>query len=508
MRYDAIIIGSGAGGSAVAYHLTQTGRRVLLLEKGMALPKDGSTLDVHKVLHQRAFLSDEPWIDGAGRMIVPEEHFNLGGKTKWYGAALLRFAPHEFEPDAAHQCLGWPFGYAELAPFYDEAEKLLGVHNFAVEPNTQQLVAGLRRQDPQWRKQQLALGLSPDILSYPDEARHFDAFASVRDLKSDAERSLLARVARKPNLEVLTGKTVTALVPSAGDPTQIAGVVCEDGSRYHADSIVLAAGALHSPRLLQRYLDGTGLASTLASYRNVGRNYKSHILTAMMAFSHRRVTDVLCKTLLLYHDALPHSTVQTLGGNLTEEIIRSQVPRVVPAWLSQPVACRAYGLFLQTEDGSHPDNRILAGSAATDRPQIDYEPARLAPAQDEHRRLVRILKKQLLRMGYVAIAKSIPLSGTAHACGTLAAGNDPATSVVDAGGRVHGMANLFVSDGSVLPRSSRVNPALSIYAWGLRLAAQLSAPERGGKATPCRATSAARGVQPDTVTTPNREGIL
>ena len=46
MKYDVIIIGSGAGGSAAAYHLTQTGRRVLLLEKGEALPRDGSTLDV------------------------------------------------------------------------------------------------------------------------------------------------------------------------------------------------------------------------------------------------------------------------------------------------------------------------------------------------------------------------------------------------------------------------------------------------------------------------------
>jgi choline dehydrogenase-like flavoprotein len=46
--------------------------------------------------------------------------------------------------------------------------------------------------------------------------------------------------------------------------------------------------------------------------------------------------------------------------------------------------------------------------------------------------------------------------------------------VVDAGGRVHGMEGLYVVDGSILPRSSRVNPSLTIYAWSLRVARALS----------------------------------
>jgi len=41
--------------------------------------------------------------------------------------------------------------------------------------------------------------------------------------------------------------------------------------------------------------------------------------------------------------------------------------------------------------------------------------------------------------------------------------------VVDATGRVHGIHRLYVVDGSVLPRSSRVNPSLTIYAWALRV---------------------------------------
>ncbi|MCP5127642.1 MAG: hypothetical protein H6973_19080 [Gammaproteobacteria bacterium] len=55
----------------------------------------------------------------------------------------------------------------------------------------------------------------------------------------------------------------------------------------------------------------------------------------------------------------------------------------------------------------------------------------------------------------------------------MVAGNDPHTSVVDADGKVHGLDNLYVVDGSVLPRSSRVNPSLTIYAWALRVAERL-----------------------------------
>jgi len=47
--------------------------------------------------------------------------------------------------------------------------------------------------------------------------------------------------------------------------------------------------------------------------------------------------------------------------------------------------------------------------------------------------------------------------------------------VVDATGRAHGLRGLYVADGSVLPRSSQVNPSLTIYAWGLRLGDRLAA---------------------------------
>jgi choline dehydrogenase-like flavoprotein len=488
MTYDVIIIGSGAGGSAAAYQLTQSGKSVLLLEKGLALPRDGSTLDVEKVAKRKLFIDDDPWLDRSGNTIVPQERSNLGGKTKWYGAALLRFSPREFAADPAHQCLGWPFGYEELEPFYEEAERLMGVRTFAMEPDFQKIASRLRARDPQWNKQPLPVGLAPDILNYPEEAKHFDAFASVRGLKSDAETCLLNRVSHKPNLEILTGKKVNALKAAPGNAARVCAVECEDGSHYEGKAVMLAGGALHSPRLLQRYLETTQLSEVLPCYHQVGRNYKFHLLTAMLMLTAATQTDVLRKTTVLTHESLPHSSVQPLGW-MDGELLAPELPGFVPRWAANLLGKRVYGFFLQTEDGSHPDNRVIARGNGADLPRLDYDFARIPAAVAEHKRFVHLLQRQLLGIGYVGLVKPIPIVGTAHACGTLVTGDDPRSSVVDANGKVHGMDNLYVVDGSVLPRSSRVNPALTIYAWALRVASRLNLGSENGESAVARRDS-------------------
>ena len=471
-QFDFIIIGSGAGGSAAALGLVRAGKRVLMLEKGGHLARDGSTLDVKQVFKEGRFKNKEPWADGRGRTFVPGEYYNVGGKTKWYGAALLRFSPHEFQADQAHQCLGWPFGYDELEPYYNQAEQLLHVNRFENGLGLQALINRIVNGDASWRTESLPLGLKKEILEDDSEAKHFDGFASVCGYKSDAEWNFLDLIKNAPNFRLHANQAVAGFTHADGAPARINGVRCVDGSAFYADTVVLAAGAMTSPRLLQDHLRQSGLDRTLPSAATVGANFKFHINSALLAFSPFAIRDVLRKTAIFYNDAYPHSTVQCLGW-MDGEILATQIPAAVPKFVSKAIGARAYGFFVTTEDGSSPDNRIISRGTG-DLSVMDYAFDRIRPSFKEHRAVVRAFERRLLRAGLFGVDKYIGFAGTAHALGTLVTGNDPASSVVDANGKVHGMENLYVADGSVLPRSSRVNPALTIYAWGLRLADKLT----------------------------------
>jgi choline dehydrogenase-like flavoprotein len=223
-----------------------------------------------------------------------------------------------------------------------------------------------------------------------------------------------------------------------------------------------------SPRILQDYLEQTGCEDKLPSTPIIGANFKFHINSALLAFSPFQNNDVLRKTTIFFNDRFPHSNIQCLGW-LDGEILGTQLPAAVPPFVAKAMGKRVVGFFVTTEDGSSADNRIISCGGHGGLPIMDYELSRIQPSMDEHRAVLRAFEGRLLKSGLLGVSKYMGLAGTAHALGSLVTGDNPQQSVVDAQGKVHGMAGLYVGDGSILPRSSRVNPALTIYAWGLRL---------------------------------------
>ena len=110
--YDLVIIGTGMGGGTLAYALRNSGRKILLLERGDYLPSEPENWSPEAVFAQTRYKPKEQWFDESGRPFSPGVHYFVGGNTKVYGAALPRLRKEDFS-DVEHEegispCLAGP----------------------------------------------------------------------------------------------------------------------------------------------------------------------------------------------------------------------------------------------------------------------------------------------------------------------------------------------------------------------------------------------------------------
>src|SRR4051812_13341340 len=129
-QYDVIIVGSGAGGGTLAHRLAPSGKRGLILERGDWLPREAENWDAAAVFVDNRYVSKDQWFDGEGRPFQPQVHYFVGGATKFYGAALYRLRERDFAELKHHGGISpaWPIRYAEMEPYYTQAEQLYQVH--------------------------------------------------------------------------------------------------------------------------------------------------------------------------------------------------------------------------------------------------------------------------------------------------------------------------------------------------------------------------------------------
>ncbi len=147
--YDAIIVGSGAGGGMAANILSENGLRVAVVEAGPFFdPKDPNTMTQMKnpwesprrgASTNRAFgdfdMSWGDWkVDGEPYTTAEGTDFKwwrarmLGGRTNHWGRISLRFGPTDFKHrDVDGLGANWPISYDEVKPYYDRLDKMIGV---------------------------------------------------------------------------------------------------------------------------------------------------------------------------------------------------------------------------------------------------------------------------------------------------------------------------------------------------------------------------------------------
>ena len=148
-QYDAIIVGSGAGGGMSAFTLANSGMRIAVVEAGPYFdPKDPTTMTQMKwpwesprrgASTKRAFgdfdmswgdwkVDGEPYTKEEGTEFLWWRARMLGGRTNHWGRISLRFGPRDFK-HKDYDGLGenWPIGYDDVKPYYDRLDKLVGV---------------------------------------------------------------------------------------------------------------------------------------------------------------------------------------------------------------------------------------------------------------------------------------------------------------------------------------------------------------------------------------------
>jgi choline dehydrogenase-like flavoprotein len=509
-HFDVIIIGTGAGGGTLAHKLAPTGKRILLLERGGYVLREKDNWNPRAVNLEGKYQTKEIWQDKDGKELHPHTNYYVGGNTKFYGAALFRLRKEDFGEIQHHGGISpsWPIGYADLEPYYTEAEHLYHVHgNRGEDPAEPPARAPYPhpavKHEP--RIQQLSddfarLGLRPFHTPLgvmlneknPHASRCIrcetcDGFPCLVGAKSDAQVCAVDPALEHTNVTLQINAYVDRLETSPSGREISKVIIKNNGTREEvsADIVVSSCGAINSAALLLRSANDkhpNGLSNTSDV---VGRHYMGHVNSVLMALS-KCVNPTIFQKSLSVNDFYFGSEDWTypMGhisfvGKLDGETLKGGAPALTPGWTLDLMARHSLDFWLTSEDLPDPNNRVMLN--ASGGIVLSYQPNN----EEGHKRLIAKLKKLMQQQTKCKVhghecheglfarnlyaGQRIPLAGVAHQVGTVRFGDDPRTSALDANCKTHDVDNLYVVDGSFFCSSGAVNPALTIMANALRV---------------------------------------
>lgn len=473
-HYDVIIVGSGIGGSTLAYQLSRLGIRVLIIERGGFLRPERSNASDPVGKYMYDIIKDRN-----------EASFFVGGESKFYGAALYRMRENDFNAVEHENGISpaWPIRYSDLEPFYDQAEELYRVHG-STDGDTSEpprarplpyppiehapIVSNLVRRI---EKSGTRVSALPRGLDYGRERKCVlcstcDGYYCQLDAKMDAEVAALRPALATGNVRLMT-ETDCLQVLTTDDGCRVSGVLLrrQDSTQViHADVVAVCAGLTGSASLLRRsrsQMHPEGLGNATGCLGRYLAGHSAGLIFPLMGF--KRLPPMHTKTFAIngYHNGAPEWPYPT--GVI-------QVAGQMPYWREFPevvrplvylIATRSLMCFYMTEALPTRDTGLIfAGDIIASR----AEPVHNLQTFFKLRELAVDIFR---RAGYLVLARRRP-PRVWHEVGTARFGIDPASSVLNPNCQVHDIEGLFVVDASVLPSAGTVNPALTIIALALR----------------------------------------
>jgi choline dehydrogenase-like flavoprotein len=563
--YDAIVIGSGAAGGMASYVLTAQGLNVLLLEAGRKLdinaelksmewpydhPRRGDmpskyhalTLNEYNVRtppyaqglpHEKVFSYTQGWggSDYSKNIVVDEKQHPytgtpyawvrarcLGGKTNIWGRLALRMGDLDFKAKS-YDGYGedWPIGYADIEPYYDRVDRLLGISG--VRENLPYLPDSLFQRPYKLNEPEVRLrktlqkmgrtatpyraGVTTDGLVHNKyRSKCYGRGACSRraggcDIHAafDSPTGLIYPAQDTGRLHVRTNATARAITvdPATGKARGVAFVDTVTGRDYEARArtVVVAASTLESARLLllsasRQHANGLGNSSS-----HLGHNFCEHLMgPGVTALVKDRIG--AARTI---EDGRPGGFYVPRFRNLSEkraDFIRAygfeggSGLTMFPAGTDAPGFGKAWKQSVRERAGAFISMGGFGEVLARYENSVSLDPTMKdawgIPVLrfnyrfgDNERKMAADMAESAREMfdaaGFevVSVDKGVLTEGwSIHELGTARMGTDPKTSVLNPFQQSHDVSNLFVVDGSSHVSASCVNPTWTIMALAWR----------------------------------------